>query len=215
MIVSFLWDSVARYPYLRRNQCPEPSLWNATLKPRCATASSCAPTCPARNQALGCPCCCSASPTARPSRIPPWPLVAAERGYAVVIQDWRGRWGSDGDGNPFVHEIADGYDAVEWVAEPALGERQGRHVRGVLCRSHPDRLRPCAPVRAQAIAPAFTFSDPYEVCYQGGAFKGRGHAWTIGAHAFVGILRSTATVARGRHSWPNWLPRSTPWRWGD
>jgi predicted acyl esterase len=47
---------------------------------------------------------------------PGFALTAAERGYAVVIQDTRGCWASDGDGYTFVHEKADGYDSVEWAA---------------------------------------------------------------------------------------------------
>ena len=31
-------------------------------------------------------------------------LMAAERGYAVVVQDTRGRWASEGDGYPLIHE---------------------------------------------------------------------------------------------------------------
>src|ERR1035438_9518196 len=41
---------------------------------------------------------------------------AASRGYVVVIQDVRGRFTSEGDWYPFVHEAEDGYDSVEWVA---------------------------------------------------------------------------------------------------
>jgi putative CocE/NonD family hydrolase len=44
------------------------------------------------------------------------PLVAAERGYAVVVQDTRGRNASQGPFEPFVHEADDGYDTVEWAA---------------------------------------------------------------------------------------------------
>jgi putative CocE/NonD family hydrolase len=44
------------------------------------------------------------------------PLYAAGRGYLVVIQDCRGRFGSDGDWAPLCHEAADGYDTVEWAA---------------------------------------------------------------------------------------------------
>jgi putative CocE/NonD family hydrolase len=46
----------------------------------------------------------------------PFALMAAERGYGVVIQDTRGRWASDGDGYPLIHEMNDGYDSVEWAA---------------------------------------------------------------------------------------------------
>jgi putative CocE/NonD family hydrolase len=37
-------------------------------------------------------------------------------GYVVAVQDVRGRFGSEGQWVPFVHEGPDGYDAVEWLA---------------------------------------------------------------------------------------------------
>lgn len=40
----------------------------------------------------------------------------ARRGYAVAIQDVRGRFGSEGEWEPFVNEKQDGYDTVEWLA---------------------------------------------------------------------------------------------------
>ena len=41
---------------------------------------------------------------------------AVRRGYAVVNQDVRGRFRSDGSFRPFHQEINDGYDAVECAA---------------------------------------------------------------------------------------------------
>ena len=43
-------------------------------------------------------------------------MYYARRGYAVAIQDVRGRFASPGEWEPFVHEPDDGYDAVEWLA---------------------------------------------------------------------------------------------------
>jgi putative CocE/NonD family hydrolase len=40
----------------------------------------------------------------------------ARRGYAVAIQDCRGRFASAGTWEPFFHEPADGYDTIEWLA---------------------------------------------------------------------------------------------------
>src|ERR1700733_4578690 len=40
----------------------------------------------------------------------------AARGYIMIVQDVRGRYTSDGEFYTFRHEIADGYDAVEWAA---------------------------------------------------------------------------------------------------
>jgi predicted acyl esterase len=50
--------------------------------------------------------------------------LAAARGYVVVIQDVRGRYTSEGDWYPFIHEAEDGYDTVEWAA--ALPYSDGR-----------------------------------------------------------------------------------------
>ncbi len=40
----------------------------------------------------------------------------ARRGYVMVIQDVRGRFGSSGQWEPFVNEPKDGYDTIEWAA---------------------------------------------------------------------------------------------------
>lgn len=39
----------------------------------------------------------------------------AKSGFVVAIQDVRGRWGSGGDWEPFLHEGADGFDSIEWL----------------------------------------------------------------------------------------------------
>ena len=43
------------------------------------------------------------------------PALAAA-GYAVVLQDVRGRFGSEGDFEPFVSEQEDGIDSLDWLA---------------------------------------------------------------------------------------------------
>ena len=48
----------------------------------------------------------------------------ASYGYLVVVQDTRGRHGSEGVWYPFVYEAQDGYDAVEWAA--SLPQSNGR-----------------------------------------------------------------------------------------
>ena len=44
------------------------------------------------------------------------PMRALDRGYAVVIQDVRGRHVSDGDWYPYVTEAQDGFDTIDWIA---------------------------------------------------------------------------------------------------
>lgn len=47
--------------------------------------------------------------------------AASQHGYIVVIQDVRGRHGSEGSWYPFIHEADDGYDTVEWAAASLVG----------------------------------------------------------------------------------------------
>lgn len=45
------------------------------------------------------------------------PFDALEEGFAVVVQDCRGRFASEGTWEPFVDEADDGYDTIEWIAD--------------------------------------------------------------------------------------------------
>jgi predicted acyl esterase len=40
-----------------------------------------------------------------------------ERGYAFIVQDVRGKFRSEGATVPYLHEVEDGYDTLEWVVE--------------------------------------------------------------------------------------------------
>src|SRR5271157_3372785 len=48
---------------------------------------------------------------------PPYshPRWYASHGYIVVQQDCRGRYRSDGEWDPFLHEVDDGADTLTWV----------------------------------------------------------------------------------------------------
>jgi putative CocE/NonD family hydrolase len=97
---------------------------------------------------------------------------AVRRGYAVVIQDCRGRYRSDGKFNPFLQEINDGYDAVEWCG----GQSWSDGNVGMYGTSYVGATQWLAAIAAppslRAIVPAFTASDYYEGwTYQGGAFQ--------------------------------------------
>src|SRR5215469_12063456 len=45
---------------------------------------------------------------------PAFKIVA--RGYVLIVQDVRGRYTSEGEWYPFMHEPGDGYGSVEWAA---------------------------------------------------------------------------------------------------
>lgn len=44
------------------------------------------------------------------------PGLAVDRGFALVVQDVRGRFASEGSFTPYLQERDDGYDSVEWLA---------------------------------------------------------------------------------------------------
>jgi putative CocE/NonD family hydrolase len=46
-------------------------------------------------------------------------VLFAKRGYAVVAQDVRGRYDSDGEYTPYVNEPRDGYDTQQWLGQQA------------------------------------------------------------------------------------------------
>ena len=46
-----------------------------------------------------------------------WAVGFVKAGYAVVLQDCRGRHDSDGYWDPYVCEIPDGYDTHEWISK--------------------------------------------------------------------------------------------------
>ena len=97
---------------------------------------------------------------------------AVRRGYAVVIQDCRGRYRSDGDFSPFLQEIADGYDAVEWCGSQAWSDGNVGMYGTSYVGATQWLAAIAAPPSLRAIAPAFTASDYYEGwTYQGGAFQ--------------------------------------------
>lgn len=42
-----------------------------------------------------------------------------DAGYALAVQDVRGRFDSDGEWHPYIHERRDGFDTVEWINNQA------------------------------------------------------------------------------------------------
>ena len=97
-------------------------------------------------------------------------VQALSRGYAVVLEDVRGRYGSEGAFTPYVNEGRDGYDTIEWAAaQPwSTGEI------GTFGLSYPGAVQWLAAVEApphlKAMVPAMTFSSPRNFFYAGGAW---------------------------------------------
>jgi len=102
---------------------------------------------------------------------------AAARRYAVVVQDVRGRYASDGEFTPYRNEGDDGYDTIEWAA--AQPWSNGRV--GTFGLSYPGAVQWLAavenPPHLRAMVPAMTFSTPRNFFYSGGVFDGSWLDW--------------------------------------
>jgi putative CocE/NonD family hydrolase len=95
---------------------------------------------------------------------------AVGRGYAVVAQDVRGRYASDGEYDPYRNDGRDGYDTIEWAAvQPWSNGRVG-----TFGLSYPGAVQWLAalesPPHLLAMVPAMTFSRPDNFFYAGGTF---------------------------------------------
>ena len=108
-------------------------------------------------------------------------IRAASHGYAVVVQDTRGRYTSEGEFYPFLDEPDDGYDTVAWCADQPWSSGKV----GMFGRSYVGATQwLCAitnPPALTCIAPGITASDYYEGwTYQGGALAwGFALSWTM------------------------------------
>jgi len=117
---------------------------------------------------------------------------AVGAGYAVVIQDTRGRYGSDGRFEPFRAEGADGYDTVEWAAAQPwssgrigmVGTSYSAYVQWLAAAESPPHL--------SAIAPRMGPDGAHtNWVYQGGAFQtGFSASWVLSSLALDELARA-------------------------
>jgi uncharacterized protein len=102
---------------------------------------------------------------------------AVARGYAVVVQDVRGRYASDGEFTPYQTEGRDGYDTIEWAARQPWSDGNV----GTFGLSYPGAVQWLAavenPPHLKAMVPAMTFSTPRNFFYSGGVFDGSWLDW--------------------------------------
>jgi uncharacterized protein len=110
------------------------------------------------------------------------------RGYAVAIQDCRGRFASEGRWVPFFAEGKDGYDAVEWLAAQPwsngkVGMVGGSYVGWVQLWAAVEK-----PPHLVTIIPNVAPPDPfYNIPYEYGSFFIFGSIW------WAEVLESEAT----------------------
>ena len=131
------------------------------------------------------------------------PIRSAKAGFAVVIQDTRGRHASEGEFYAFVDDIDDGYDTVEWAAvQPWSNGKVGMYgasyvgaTQWLAATSRPPHL--------VALAPTVTASNYHDGwTYQGGAFElGFNMSWTLLQLTLANFknISSVQNVPRERH----------------
>jgi putative CocE/NonD family hydrolase len=95
---------------------------------------------------------------------------AVLRGYAVVVQDVRGRYGSDGEFVAYQQEGHDGYDTIEWAATQPWSNGSV----GTFGLSYPGAVQWLAaienPPHLKAMVPAMTFSTPQNFFFAWGTW---------------------------------------------
>jgi hypothetical protein len=121
-------------------------------------------------------------------------VLSAARGYAVVVQDTRGRWASDGKHFPFRDEFTDGYDSVEWAAaQPWANGKVGMWGGSYVGFTQWAAAAMCPPSLV-TIVPTVTFTDTYRDAFCPGGALGLGVAvsWSLGSGVSMEILRLDA-----------------------
>ncbi len=113
------------------------------------------------------------------------PAWYARQGYMVVVQDTRGRWKSEGEWYPLLHEEQDGVDTVRWAR--GLPGSNGKVAMYGFSYAGATQLLSAVhrPEGLATILPAFTGSDYYDGwTYRGGALH---HSFTQSWSTFLAI----------------------------
>ncbi len=142
-------------------------------------------------------------------------IDAVKRGYVVALQDVRGQYRSDGEFNPYLQEVNDGYDSIEWLAtQPYVNGKVG-----TFGLSYPgaDQWMTAVtrPPHLVAMVPAMTFANSRHFLYHGGIFESPILAWYLQRQAKArrqrGLPYGTVEEARtaiSKHfdEWVSYVP---------
>lgn len=121
----------------------------------------------------------------------------ARKGYACVVQDVRGKWGSEGEFVPAhgATEVADGYDTIEWITRQAFSNRRvgmwGESYYGFTSYAGAVGGHPAL----AAIAPGNISVDRYRNVYRGGTLQLN----TMGNWAMAMAGRNVQDVSKVDH----------------
>jgi len=135
---------------------------------------------------------------------------AVERGYAVVVEDVRGRYHSDGEFRAYENEGHDGYDTIEWAARQPWSDGKV----GTFGLSYPGAVQWLAavenPPHLKAMVPAMTFSTPQNFFYAWGTWDLSWTRWIWGNIApDVRVKKNLAGPKTYREADQSWTQKST------
>lgn len=140
-------------------------------------------------------------------------------GYAVIYQDCRGRYNSEGEFSKYISEAADGYDTARWLVEQAWSNGQFGTM-GLSYAAHTQAALACLnpPGLACMVMDSGGFSNAYQCgIRQGGAFELKQATWAYNQAIGEGNEFARAAIeAEDLHAWFNVMPWSegnSPVRW--
>ncbi len=125
------------------------------------------------------------------------PLKVAQNGFALVIQDTRGRFTSEGEFYCFVDDIEDGYDSVEWAASQPWSNGRIGMVGASYVGATQWLAATTRPPHLVTLVPNVTASNYHDGwTYQGGAFElAFNVSWTLNQLALANF--PTQSKAKG------------------
>ena len=99
-------------------------------------------------------------------------LAALRRGYAIVVQDTRGRFASDGTFTPFVNEAEDGIDTIAWLRQQSFCNGQVMMFGGSYVGATQVLAAAAHPTGLTAVSPFLTTARHGDTwTYRGGAHE--------------------------------------------
>ncbi len=112
-------------------------------------------------------------------------------GYAILSQDCRGRFGSEGEYYPIADDGQDGYDTVEWAAEQPWSNGEIGTIGQSYLAADQHVLAPTRPPHLKAMVPISASSDFHQswVYHTGGALE-------LGWMVSYAILKGRNTAER-------------------
>lgn len=121
------------------------------------------------------------------------PIRMARNGYAVIFQDCRGCFESEGTFYPWRYEPKDGYDTIEWVAAQNWSNKKV----GMYGYSYPGTTQWAAagerPPHLTAIAPGSSPETVKDLVFRGGVFQLQlAQLWTLTIAAMLARRQSTS-----------------------